>query len=144
MLDGLGLGDWSVDYATERETKSKTTQRALTTTVRSPSAPDGVRWEVYSGGERQRLRLAGALALSEVLLAHAGVSLDFRVLDEPTRGLSSEGVRDLVEVLGDYAERGGLKIFLIDHVAQEGASFSSMITVENSADGAEVVEERRP
>jgi DNA repair exonuclease SbcCD ATPase subunit len=138
VLDGLGLGDWEVNFTTERETKRGSTSRALAVEIRSISAPEGIKWGAYSGGETQRLRLAGALALSEVLLAHAGASVDFRVLDEPTRGLSREGVADLVEVLGDYAERAGLKIFMIDHMAVEGARFASTITIEHAAGGARV------
>lgn len=138
VLEGLGLGDWQVDYLTERETKSGATQRALSAVVRSPAAPERVRWEVYSGGERQRLRLASALALSEVLLAHAGTGYNFRVLDEPTRGLSPEGRRDLVEVLGDYARQAGLKIFYIDHTSAEGAQFASSVEVVGRPGGARV------
>lgn len=138
VLEDLGLGEWSVDYATERETKSGSIQRALTVTLRSPNAPDGVRWEVYSGGERQRLRLAGALALSEVLLAHSGVQIDFRVLDEPTRGLSSEGVRDLTEMLATYAEEAKVRLFLIDHMIVESAAFAGIITVVAERNGARV------
>lgn len=136
VMDGLGLGDWTVEYTTERETKAGIVQSALTVVVRSPSAPAGVRWGAYSGGERQRLRLAGALALSEVLLAHAGAALDFRVMDEPTRGLSREGVQDLVELLRAYAEEAGLKIFYVDHSSEEGAVFTSTATVINAAGGA--------
>lgn len=138
VLDGLGIGDWEVRYTTEQETKSGSIQRALVATVRSPSAPEGIHWESYSGGERQRLRLAGALALSEVLLAHAGSSLDYRVLDEPTRGLSREGVRDLIEVLNDYAQRSKLKIFYIDHTSEDSSQFESVITVIGRPDGAVV------
>lgn len=136
VLDRLGMGEWSVEYATERETKSGTTQRALAVTVRSPTSPDGVRWEVYSGGERQRLRLAAAAALSEVLLARAGASIDYRVLDEPTRGLSAEGVGDLVEVLGEYAAASGLKAFFVDHLAVDSDRFASTVVVVSSFGGS--------
>lgn len=136
VLDRLSMGEWAVEYLTERETKSGT-QRALLVVVRAPGAPaGGVRWESYSGGERQRLRLAGTVALSEVLLARAGASVDFRVLDEPTRGLSAEGVQELVEVLADYAEQAGLKIFFIDHAAVDSDRFASTTTVESGAGGA--------
>lgn len=135
VLDGLGLGEWTAEYATERETKSGSTQRALHVILSSPTAPSGVRWENYSGGERQRLRLAGALALSEVLLAQSGARVDFRVLDEPTRGLSGEGVSDLVEVLGNYARSGGLRIFVIDHMAIDGAEFAGTIVIERKKSG---------
>lgn len=136
VLEDLGLGEWAIEYATERETKSGTMQQALTAVIRSPMSEEAVRWEVYSGGERQRLRLAGALALSEVLLAHAGVGLDFRVMDEPTRGLSREGVRDLCEMLARYAEEAGLRLFYIDHSSEDGLAFSSTITVVGDVDGA--------
>lgn len=138
VMDDLGLGDWAVDYTTERETKSGTVQRALTVTVRSPAAPEGVRWEAYSGGERQRLRLAGALALSEVLMASAGAGLDFRVFDEPTRGLSREGVRDLCEALAAYAEDTGVRIFYVDHQSEDGLAFASTVTVIGGEDGAHI------
>jgi DNA repair exonuclease SbcCD ATPase subunit len=138
VLEDLGLGEWSVDYATERETKSGSVQRALTVTLRSPTAPEGVRWEVYSGGERQRLRLAGALALSEVLLAHSGAQIDFRVLDEPTRGLSSEGVRDLTEMLATYAAEAKVRLFLIDHMVVESTAFAGIITIIAERGGARI------
>lgn len=138
VLEQLGLGDWEVDYAAERETKSGTIQRALTVTMLAPGAPEGVKWEVYSGGERQRLRLAGALALSEVLLAHAGVSCDFRVLDEPTRGLSPEGVRELEETLAEYAEQAGVRLFYVDHVSRGSGAFRGTATVINGKRGARV------
>lgn len=138
VLEDLGLGGWEVDYATERETKSGTVQRALRVSVRAPGSPDGVRWEVYSGGEGQRLRLAGALALGEALLGHAGVRVDFRVLDEPTRGLSPEGVRDLTEMLSAYAEEAGLRLFYVDHQSVDGLTFASAITVEGEPGGATV------
>ena len=138
VLEALGVGDWGVEFMTERETRAGTTQRALSVAIRAPGAPEGVRWETYSGGERQRLRLAGALALAEVLLAHAGASLDFRVLDEPTRGLSREGVRDLTEALATYAEEAGLRLFYADHQSEEGLSFTSTTTVINDVDGARI------
>lgn len=138
VLEDLGLGDWAVTYSTERETKSGTTQRALSVAVRSPATDGDVRWESYSGGERQRLRLAGALALSEVLMSHAGADLDFRVLDEPAVGMGGSGVDDLCEMLADYARDAGLKIFLIDHLARKGASFGSTVTVTGGPGGARV------
>lgn len=138
VLEDLGLGEWEVGYATERETQSGTTKRALVATVRAPGAPEGVRWEVYSGGEGQRLRLASALALGEVLLAHAGTRLDFRVLDEPTRGLSREGVRDLTEMLSDYAEDAGIRLFYVDHQSSDGTAFKSSILVTATEAGATV------
>lgn len=142
VLEDFGLGEWSVEYSTERETKSGTTQRALSVSIRSPTAPEGVRWESYSGGEGQRLRVAGALALSEVLMSRAGVTLDFRVLDEPTRGMGGSGVDDLCDLLGEYARDAGLRIFFIDHLARDSASFESTVMVETRKNGSAILRKR--
>lgn len=139
MLDVLGMGDWEVAYVTERETKAGTKQRALQVLVVSPDSGGEARsWEDWSGGEGQRLRLAGALALSEVLLSHAGLQVDVRVLDEPTRSLSPEGVRDLCELLSDYAEEADLRMFYVDHMSMEGTQFASVTTVVNDESGARI------
>lgn len=140
VVEELGVGDWEVSYATERETGQGTARRELAVDVRSPTAPRDkrVRWEVYSGGQRQRLRLAAASAFSAVLQAHAGVSLDFLVLDEPTRGMAPEGVMDLVESLREYSRSAGLRIFYIDHSAGDGLSFDGTFEVINEAGGARV------
>lgn len=145
VLERLGVGEWEVRYSTERETRAGGTRRALAVEIRSPSAPAGVRWETYSGGERQRLRLAATAALSEVLLARAGASIDVRVLDEPTRGLSPEGIRDLVEMLSEYATSAGLRIFFVDHAAVESDRFASTVTVEHlEGSGAHLLGDATP
>lgn len=141
VLADLGMSDWEVIYATERETKSGTMQRALTVSVRAPHSSEAVRWESWSGGEQQRLRLAGAAALSASLQAQAGVHIDFRVLDEPTRGLSAEGVPDLCETLADYAEADDLRIFFVDHMARDSRAFASTITITRDRAGAAIKED---
>ena len=133
------LGEWGITYATEKETKAGTRQQVLDVAVRSPASGDeSVRWEVWSGGEGQRLRLAGALALSEVLLAHAGVRFDLRVLDEPTRGLSPEGVRDLCELLTEYAAQADLAVWYIDHAAVDSAAAASTLMVIKDGSGSRI------
>lgn len=140
MLEALGVGDWEASYKTERETKSGTTQRALHVDVAAPTS-DGPRgWGDWSGGASQRLRLAGALALSEVLLAHAGLRVDVRFLDEPTRSLSPEGVEDLCRCLADYAEEAGLRVYLIDHMAIDSTIFASNTLVVRDETGAWIEE----
>jgi DNA repair exonuclease SbcCD ATPase subunit len=138
-LSDVGLIDWEVSYAIERETKSGTIQRGLTVSIQGPKDKEAVRWECWSGGEGQRLRLIGALALSEVLLARAGVEPDMEILDEPTAHLSKEGVRDLCEYLADRAEQLGRATFLIDHMAVESSRFASVTTIIKTAKGSEIV-----
>lgn len=136
ILSEVGLDGWAVKFDVEKETKSGTIQRGLNVAIHSPSNKQAVRYESWSGGEGQRLRVVGALALSEVLLNHAGVSCDLEVLDEPTRHLSAAGVKDLCEFLGERAKRLGKKSLLIDHSAREGSMFNGTITVVKTAKGS--------
>jgi DNA repair exonuclease SbcCD ATPase subunit len=137
MLDAVGLTDWEVSYAVERETKSGSIRKELLTTVTNPRKEgEGVKWSAWSGGEGQRLRLVGALALSEVLLARAGVECNIEVLDEPTRHLSTEGALDLCEFLSDRAQRLGRTIWLVDHKAMESSYFDKVITVTKGKAGS--------
>ncbi len=138
MLDAMGLLGWEVRYDVERETKSGTVQRGLITTVLSPGGAKDVKWTSWSGGEGQRLRVAGALALSQVLLARAGVECNLEVLDEPTAHLSTQGVDDLCGFLADRAQALGKSIYLIDHMAHEGAHFSRTVTVVKDKTGSRI------
>lgn len=129
LLSEMGLDDWEIKYAIEKETKSGTVQRGLNVTVLSPDNNKPVRWECWSGGEGQRLRVLGALALSEVLLNHAGITTNLEVLDEPTRGLSDEGVADLCKYLALRSEQLNKQCWLIDHTAIPSSNFTSTLTV---------------
>jgi DNA repair exonuclease SbcCD ATPase subunit len=135
MLPDVGLDDdWEIRYAIERETLSGSVQRGLNVNIISPDNKAPVRWECWSGGVKQRLRVVGALALSEVLLSRAGVTPDLEILDEPTRSLSSEGSQDLCQFLADRAQQLGRRIMYIDHLAIESDAFSSVLTVTRGKD----------
>ena len=134
ILAASGLDGWQVFYEVERETKSGTIKRELNVSILSPEHPDPVRWEAWGGGVGQRLRVIGALALSEVLLGHAGVTTNLTVLDEPTRHMSPEGVGDLVELLADRAG-DGQTVWLVDHIARESGRFASVLALEKDAGG---------
>lgn len=138
LLAEVGLCDWRIQYDVEKETKAGTIQRGLNVTILSPANDKAVRWESWSGGEGQRLRIVGALALSEVLLTRAGVETNIEVLDEPTRHLSREGVQDLCAFLGDRAKQLDKTIFLVDHVAREGSAFVGSVTVVKTEKGSRI------
>lgn len=138
MLDSVGLVGWQVGFDIERETKRGTIQKGLVTSVVAPNMKDGasIKWSSWSGGESQRLRLVGALALSEVLLARAGVECNVEILDEPTKGLSTEGVEDICEFLSDRSHRLGKTIWLVDHKTLESSLFDKVITVSKTKNGS--------
>lgn len=138
LLEEIGLIGWRMSFSSEKETQAGTMMRGINVMILSPNNAKPVRWENWSGGERQRLRLIGALALSEVLLNHAGIEPDLEILDEPTRSFSGQGVRDLCDLLAIRAKQIGRRIFLVDHNAIEGAQFSSVITVINDKNGSRI------
>lgn len=135
-LDEIGLVGWRVKYATEKENKSGTVTPKLNVSIISPDNPAEVRWEVWSGGEGQRLRLVGALALSEVLLNYAGVNTNLEILDEPTRSLSVEGTYDLTDYLADRARQLGRITFYVDHMSMESTRFTSIVNVVKDKKGS--------
>lgn len=136
LLGEVGLIDWRVVYSVEKETKAGDTRTGLNVVIYSPHNEKPVRWEVWSGGEGQRLRLVGALALSEVLLNRAGVEPNLEVLDEPTKHLSVPGVENLCNYLADRAEATGKTIWLVDHTARQTQNFAQVVTVVKGKKGS--------
>ena len=136
MLEEFGLVGWRIEYDVERETKSKTIARGLNITVLSPHNKSAVKWEAWSGGEAQRLRIIGSAALSSVLLNHLGVSTNIEVYDEPTESLSKEGVVDLVELLAMRAKDTKKQIWLIDHHTIESSHFADVVTITKGKQGS--------
>jgi excinuclease ABC subunit A len=68
-----------------------------------------------SGGEAQRLRLAGFLGRSQAVLRRAGrPAHTLFLLDEPTAGLHTVDLIKLIEVLGALAERGN-SLIVVTH-----------------------------
>lgn len=136
LLPAIGLGDWVIDYAIERETKAGTVSMGLVVTITKPRAEKAIRWEAWSGGESQRLLIAGALALSDVLLRRAGIETNMLVLDEPTRHMSTQGVSDCVDYLVDRAKNTTL--FYCDHQAVESRRFAHVVTITKDSGGCHV------
>lgn len=141
MLDEVGLSGWKVRYGIEKETKSGNIKRVFNVEIQSLRSKGFVKWESWSGGERQRLKLVGALALSDVLLAKAGVETNLEILDEPALYWSSDGVQDLCAFLSDRAKQNARSIFYVEHQAAESAHFSRVLTVIKDKKGAYIVEE---
>lgn len=129
MLPDVGLFDWEIKFAVERETASGGVQRGLHVMIQAPEYDKPVKWASWGGGVGQRLRLVGALALSDVLLNHMGLSTNIEILDEPTQHLSREGVRDLCPFLSERGRLTNKSIFLVDHQVIPSSSFASVTTI---------------
>lgn len=136
----LGLNGWSLIFDVEKETAKGTVQRGLNVFVKSPYNRKPVKWECWSGGESQRLRIAASLALAEVLLARCGVDPNLEALDEPTRGLSKQGVDDLVDFLAIRARQLDRGIFFIEQTVVESSQFAGTMFVSRTEDGTSIIE----
>jgi DNA repair exonuclease SbcCD ATPase subunit len=136
MIEEVGLEDWEIRFDIERESKSGSIKRMINVQIRSPESKEFVRWESWSGGERQRLRLIGSLALSDVLLSYAGVETNLEVLDEPAVYWSGEGVAELCAFLATRAKERNKSIFFIEHSANESVHFNDVIRVVKDKKGA--------
>lgn len=141
MLEEVGLGTWEIHYDIERETKSGTVQRALSVLINSPESKGFVKWESWSGGEQQRLRLVGALALADVLLNYAGLQSNLEILDEPAVYWSSEGVQELCAFLAERARATDRSIYYVEHSAVSSVHFAQTLMVVRDKGGSYVEEQ---
>ena len=78
-----------------------------------------------SGGEQQRLALAGTLALAPGLL----------MLDEPTANLDAEGADALRAVLGNVVRRARLTLVLVEHRVDESLPLADRVVVIEAGGG---------
>lgn len=137
-LASLGLQDWLVTFDVERENKSGGLTKGFVVFVHSPDHKEPVRLEAWSGGETQRLRLAGDLGLANLIMERAGLRNTIEFFDEPSRHLSQEGLIDLAETLAQRAESDGKRIFLVDHNAIDFGGFQDTITIVKDKDGSRI------
>lgn len=130
----LGLHGWEIRFSVERENKSGSITRGFDITVRSPNSPEGVPFESWSGGETQRLRIACAVGLADLIRARIPDPPRLEVWDEPTAHLNREGVRDLVEFFKERSH--GRQVFLVDHRALDSGEFDGTVTVVKDEHGS--------
>jgi hypothetical protein len=138
-MEGLGMVGWTIRYKIDSVTKGGTLKKGFSVQVKSPHSPDFVPWESWSGGERQRIRIATTLALSEVLLAAAGVEFDFELWDEPSTYITEEGFEEFLEILQTRATDLGRRIFLTDHRQLDSGKFDGNLRITKSANSTSAV-----
>jgi len=132
----LGLREWRLDFAVERETKSGSVSRGFDVLVKAPHSPEGVPWEAWSGGETQRLRIACAMGLANLIRSHMPSQPMLEVWDEPTDRLSGQGIEDLIECFNERAE--DKQVWVIDHRAIGSGAFDGTVTIVKDEDGARI------
>jgi len=132
----LGLVGWSVSFDVERENASGGVSRGFAVSVSAPGRNDSMPWESWSGGEAQRLRIAGAMGLSKLVRGRRGLDTNLEVWDEPTAHLSREGVADLLSVFSQRARQYGKQIWLVDHRSHTSGDFVDGLLVVKGEQGS--------
>ncbi len=138
-LAQLGMPDWQVTFAIERENKSGGLTRGFIVLIKGPSNKEPVKWENWSGGETQRLQLAGDLGLSNLIMQQAGLRSEVEFYDEPSTHLSPEGMMDLADTLHDRAVNEGKRIWIADHAAISSfGAFEGIIIARKDENGSSI------
>lgn len=136
-LASLGLIDWHIALDVERENKSGGITKGFTVLIHAPGAPGPVKFEAWSGGETQRLCLAGDLGLANLIMERAGLRSTLEFYDEPSQHLSNAGILDLAETLHQRATLTGRRIMVIEHNLLD-YPYTGTITVVKNNDGSHI------
>lgn len=134
----LGLKDWQIKFATDSENKSGALRKGFTVMIYSPYNEDPVNWKSWSGGESQRLRLAGSLGLANLILARNGVDSFIEIYDEPTQGLNDQGIQDLLETLNSRSRDLEKQLWIIDHRSLEFGGFEDSYVATKTLEGTSI------
>jgi DNA repair exonuclease SbcCD ATPase subunit len=134
----LGLTDWQIEFSVESENKSGTVHRGFAVNITAPHSKESVPWEAWSGGESQRLRLAVACGLSNLIQARRGVTCNVEFWDEPSTWLSEAGIRDLMGFFAQRAQDQKKQIWIADHRSLNFGAFSGSICIIKDETGSRI------
>jgi DNA repair exonuclease SbcCD ATPase subunit len=134
----LGLEGWSISFDVEKETKGGRVQRGFNVLVSSPSNPGPVPFAAWSGGESQRLRLAGAMGFANLINNMRGQQPNVELWDEPSQWMSNRGIDQMLDALAERARKYNRCIILADHRALGYGKFNSIITVVKDKHGSRI------
>lgn len=132
-LIDLGLIGWEVSFETERSTVVGGVTKGTFLSVKSPLKEKVVPWEAWSGGESQRLRIAGTMGLANLVKDSANVRPNVMFWDEPSNHLGGAGLEDLISYLSSKTSSLGPngQIYLVDHrVLSESGDFTGSILIQ--------------
>jgi DNA repair exonuclease SbcCD ATPase subunit len=111
----IGLEDWKVTIDIDRELTTGDIKSEFTVYIQSPTSPELVPFECWSGGEGQRLKIAGTMGLQDLITSRFGFDSNIEIWDEATAWMSNEGINDLMDILKERADELDKKLFTIDN-----------------------------
>lgn len=128
-LTKFGMHNWLVRFEIEKQTKIGTISRGLQTFVLTDLVQEPVPWHCFSGGELQRLKLSGSLALMDFIQSIKQLSTNLEIWDEPTAHLSQEGIDDVLGILNERAIVSKKYIWLVDHHSLARGDFVDTVVI---------------
>lgn len=132
----LGMAGWSITFDVESAKADGTLKKGFNILIKSPSNKEAVPWQSWSGGETQRLRIAGITGLTNLILNRKGIIANCEFWDEPTNGINAKGVTNLLSTLRDHARESNRQVWLIDHRSLSQGDFKKKITVVKDSEGS--------
>lgn len=148
-FDQLGMGDWLVSLSTDRELKNDKVKKELVLKITENNivskvskrlqnqAPTEIDLDTLSGGEYQRVKIATAVGISDMIKARLGCHWDLQLWDEPTLGLHSTGVGFVLDFLEQMGQTK--TILLADHRIQDQGRFDSIVELVKNGDGESTI-----
>ena len=138
-LADLGFStDWRMTYSIDKRTKAGTTVTGFNVAVRSPHTDGNVPFAAWSGGEKQRLKIAGSIGFIALMSDRTGIDLGIEVYDEPTQHLSPQGIDSLLETLRQRALATNKRIWLVDHHTLDYGDFAGRAVIHKKAEGSSI------
>jgi len=138
----LGLVDWRIEFDIERENKTGGITTGFSVMIWPPNKSEAVRWEAWSGGEKQRLRVAGTLGFAHLILDRSGLTSGIEFFDEFSKHLSPEGIDDILETLHQRAISERKKIWIVDHQSVTFGGFAGILNIVKDENGSHLNYER--
>jgi len=122
----------NVIMTTERETRSGTIKDEFHISI-VDSNGDEVSYEMYSGGEKQKIRLSISRALAQFIKESCGVDFNLIAFDEPNDALDDTGKDANFDVFQELSEKEGKAVLVTDHdsIFKDRFDHNVMVIKEN-------------
>lgn len=136
-LADLGFtSDWRIRYSIQKRSKTGSSISGFNVAVQSPHSTKAVPFAAWSGGEKQRLKIAGSIGFIALMSARTGLELGIEVYDEPTQHLSPQGIDSLLETLRQRSLETNKRIWLVDHHTLDYGDFAGRAVVSKKEGGS--------
>jgi len=135
LLGRMTDGRMSLQFETQRDTKSGSTVETLDIKISDESGPRS--YEMYSGGEAFRINFAVRIALSKLLARRAGAQLQTLIIDEGFGTQDADGRQKLVEAINSIKDDFA-RILVITHIEELKDAFPVRIDVFRTAQGSQI------